>query len=130
MIYYGTESPTALDKDCSFQVLAVKVIHKLHTWYPACPSHYTAGDRSFRLDLLTSLVLARTTNITDLNLSFSYRILNTVQTFYATVDLPMYFCQFHLDILSNDHLNLDFLIQGWSQVLFYVIIFGHFSEEF
>lgn len=85
---------------------------------------------SFRLDLLTSLVLARTTNITDLNLSFSYRILNTVQTFYATVDLPMYFCQFHLDILSNDHLNLDFLIQGWSQVLFCVIIFGRFSEEF
>lgn len=130
MIYCGTESPPALLIPESCNLYPGKVIHKLHTWSPACPSHYTAGDRSFRLDLLTSLVLARTTNIIDLNLSFSYRISNTVQTLCATVDRPRYFCQFHLDILSNDHLNLDFLIQGWSQVLFYVIIFGHFSEEF
>lgn len=44
MIYYGTESPTALLIPESCNLYPVKVIHKLHVWYTACPSHYTTSD--------------------------------------------------------------------------------------
>lgn len=59
MIYYGTESPTALLTPESCNLYPVKPsIHKLHTWYPACPSHYTAGDK-FQVRSLDLLSLSQ-----------------------------------------------------------------------